>query len=94
MTVYVDPMFATAPTSRWPYKHACHLFSDRSLDELHAFADRLGLRRSWFQKHPRLSHYDLTENKRREAILLGAVSVKGEELKKILLSKAGRLEGI
>ena len=40
------------------YTDGVHLVAD-SLDELHAFADRLYMRRSWFQRgrHP---HYDLT----------------------------------
>ena len=44
-------------------------------EELHEFASRLGLQRSWFQNHPRHPHYDLTENKRREAVSLGAIEV-------------------
>ena len=36
----------------------CHMVSDRSVEELHAFASEMGLRRGWFQggRHP---HYDL-----------------------------------
>jgi len=50
------------------------LFAD-TLEELHLFAGRLGLHRKWFQDHRRLPHYDLTPNKRRQAVALGAVEV-------------------
>jgi hypothetical protein len=44
-----------------------------SVDELHSFADKLGLRRQWFQHRTLYPHYDLTEAVRRKAIALGAV---------------------
>lgn len=68
MTVYVDDAIHL-----WRGKLWCHLFSD-NLDELHQFAAHLGLQRSWFQEPPRASwcHYDITANKRRIAIGLGA----------------------
>lgn len=61
---------------------AGHLVSDESLEELHAFARRLGLRRSWFQgvreNHP---HYDLTtDNKRCGALEAGATLISPQEL--------------
>ena len=45
--------------------------SDISLEELHAFAAKLGLRREWFDGG-RYPHYDLTGGKCTEAIRLGA----------------------
>jgi hypothetical protein len=54
-------------------KPSCHLTTDGPLDELHSFAARLGLKRAWFQPGPP-AHYDLTPNKRRQAIQLGAVA--------------------
>ena len=72
MSVYVDYEFATRPTGKWPFKKACHMTAD-TLPELHAMADRLGLKRAWFQNHPRYPHYDLTSTKRRLAVGLGAV---------------------
>lgn len=35
------------------------LVSDHSLDELHCFAGKLGIERSWFREHPRHPHYPL-----------------------------------
>ena len=71
MSVYVDDLFETTPGSKWPYKQACHLSAD-SEEELHEFAKGLCLKRAWFQQHPTLSHYDLTTNKRLEALDMGA----------------------
>lgn len=70
MTVYVDDAGIEWKGGQWS-----HLQAD-SLDELHAFAERLGLRRSWFQpgSRPAAAHYDVTESKRALAISLGAVS--------------------
>jgi hypothetical protein len=51
-----------------------HLVADH-LDELHAFARRLGLRREWFQDGPR-PHYDLTTRRALErAVRAGAKRV-------------------
>lgn len=44
-----------------------HLVAD-DLDELHAFARRVGLRREWFQDGPR-PHYDLTTHRALERAL-------------------------
>lgn len=77
MAVYVDPLFKTAPTTGWGYRRACHLYAD-SLEELHRFARRLGLRRSWMHDGS-MSHYDLTEGMRTRAIRLGAIAQKREE---------------
>ena len=48
----------------------CHMVAD-SLEELHTMADRIGIRRQWFQdtRHP---HYDISKGKRHLAILAGA----------------------
>src|SRR5919205_635110 len=52
-----------------------HLTADDK-PELHAFAQRIGLQRSWFQDKSRgLWHYDVTEGKRREAVAAGAVEI-------------------
>ena len=74
MAVYVGIKFVTVRSLAWPYKWASHLFAD-SIAELHEFASRLGLKRVWFQDHPRLPHYDVTSNKRTEAIHRGAIEV-------------------
>jgi hypothetical protein len=76
MAVYVDDWRQSATvgpvTGRWS-----HLTAD-STEELHRFAQALGLRRAWFQGHPHdalRDHYDVTDQLRDEAIALGAVPV-------------------
>lgn len=69
--VYVDFPFTLDPR----FKDYCHLFAD-DVTELHVFAKRLGLRREWFQVSQGMSgkfpHYDISPNKRRLALQMGA----------------------
>jgi len=85
MSVYVDRLFNTKRSKKWPYTQACHLIAD-SVSELHEFADRLGLKRSWFQKESSHPHYDLTRNMRNKAVKLGAIELEGLELAKKMRS--------
>lgn len=63
-------------TKRRPFHMgSCHLTTDESLDALHAFAAKLGMRRSWFQDHLYAPHYDLVPSRRTLAVRLGAVEV-------------------
>jgi hypothetical protein len=69
--VYVDQF----PESGWgKWNGGGHMLAN-DLDALHAMADRIGLRRSWFQdkRHP---HYDLTASKRRLALAAGAIEIE------------------
>ncbi|GBG02324.1 hypothetical protein AZSI13_16510 [Azospira sp. I13] len=66
MTVYVDNVKV-----KWRGKEWCHLVAD-SIEELHAFANTLGLRRSWFQANASYPHYDVTLEVRNKALLMGA----------------------
>lgn len=70
MTVYVDD--ARIPFGRMKMSH---LQAD-TLEELHEFAERLGLRREWFQPgtRPEAAHYDVSIEKRALALRLGAVA--------------------
>ena len=70
MSVWVDPL----KDYGWRLGPSCHLMADTE-DELHEFAARIGLRRSWFQRHPRLWHYDLTASRRTRAVALGALEL-------------------
>lgn len=80
MTVYVDEirdwtLIAKARGLR--HTHWCHLTAD-SEEELHQFAARLGLRRSWYQRKGPTDyrwHYDVTPPKRAQAVRLGAQEV-------------------
>jgi hypothetical protein len=79
MGVYVDRMFPTEPSGRWPYAEACHLFADRP-GELRVFARRLGLHRSWFQDRRGFPHYDLTRGMRERALRMGVTELTGQAL--------------
>ena len=73
----------------WPWRGArwAHLVSDESVAELHAFADRLGLRRMSFQG----DHYDVPESVRDRALALGAEPVRGRDLVRRLRGAGLRL---
>lgn len=69
MAVYVDDV-----RHRFGRMIMCHLWAD-SLEELHEFAGRLGLKREWFQEPPKASwhHYDISLGKKAQALKMGAV---------------------
>ncbi len=48
MTIFVDPLMGHGLKLRGHTVHNCHLFSDTDVDELHAFAERIGMDRTWF----------------------------------------------
>ena len=48
MSVYVDWLQKSLKNKKWPYPYHCHLVAD-TVDELHMFAQSIGLKRSWFQ---------------------------------------------
>ncbi len=93
MTVYVDDPI-------WPYGRMkmCHMAAD-SIEELHEMADKIGIRRRWFQNQPAFPHYDICKSKRQLAIEKGAVEVSArflakrysEEKKRILAERTARL---
>jgi hypothetical protein len=93
MTIYVDSMFIPATVGRIK-NHWCHLVSDTyDSAELHPFAQSIGLKRAWFQWHTKMSpnpappwlwHYDVTENKRTQAIAAGALVLEGFTLGPIM----------
>ena len=90
MTVYVDNFRAPATVGRIRGRWS-HLTAD-TVEELHAFADRLGHRREWFQarcKHAKCPttdgvcvhfHYDVVDSNRTKAISLGAVPIDIREM--------------
>lgn len=101
MTVYVDDfrMQATVGqhTAVWS-----HLFSDQlDSEELHQFAERIGLRRRYFQQGvtlggkpaPERAHYDVTEGMRRRAVSSGAIEVGFRQFAEIIATKRSIREG-
>jgi hypothetical protein len=75
MAIYVDPIYNWGAKGEW-----CHMATDGDLDDLHTLAQRIGLRRSWFQDHPLHPHYDLRPSKRLLAVRHGAIEVTRVEL--------------
>ena len=75
MAVLVDPL-REYPDTGLPFRTWCHLVSDTSFEELHAFAGELGIPRRFFQG----DHYDLPEHVRARALELGAVPATTREL--------------
>ena len=69
MAVYVDDAVTLWRGHRW-----AHLMAD-SLDELHAFAQRLGVPRGKFQDKTSGAHYDVPAPLREAAIGLGAIPI-------------------
>ena len=69
--ILVDP-------AMWPKRgrHWAHLVSDQSHDELHAFAEQLGLPPRAFHR----DHYDIPAELRDRALELGAHAVSSREL--------------
>lgn len=77
--VYVDalrahPVAAIQPAARRYGQRWCHMIADTD-DELHEMADKLGMRRAWFQG----DHYDLVPSKRGLAIRFGAIPLERRE---------------
>lgn len=68
MPVYVD-----SEGIPWQGRAWCHLVAD-TLEELHNFAQQLGLKRHWFQDRSFYPHYDVTMPVRQRALRLGAIS--------------------
>ena len=87
MSVYVDsPRFHPRSGNPYPDRRWSHLVAD-SPDELHEFARCLGLKRGWFQDHPRMPHYDITEPRYERAIRLGAIPVTSRDLVRLMVAR-------
>ena len=72
MPVYVDSQ--QNPFGRMKM---CHMLAD-TVDELHAMADKIGIKRQWFQNHS-TPHYDICQSKRAHAVQHGAIEVGRRE---------------
>ncbi|GAA1749212.1 DUF4031 domain-containing protein [Kocuria aegyptia] len=82
MPVYIDPPL-------WPAHgtHFSHLVSDTSYEELHEFADRLGVDRRAFDR----DHYDVRESQYHAAVAAGALPVDGRQLTRVLVRSGLRV---
>lgn len=82
MAIFVDEPIWWFKGRKW-----CHMVSDTSLDELHEFAENLGIPRRGFQG----DHYDIPEDLRPDAVGAGASEVAGRELLRRLQAAGLRL---
>ena len=92
VSVYVDPLLRHGGSESFRWDHSCHMYAD-SLDELHAMARSIGMRRAWFQPDGgRLPHYDLVSTKRKKALELGAIEHTREQCAQFMRSRRGVVE--
>jgi hypothetical protein len=82
VTVLVDP-------PRWPAHGRLwsHLVSDASVEELHAFAGRLGIPERAFDE----DHYDIPQDRYDDVVAAGAMPVEGRELIRRLIASGLRV---
>jgi hypothetical protein len=79
MAVYVDNQ-----KNKYGRMLMCHMVAD-SIDELHEFAVKIGLKREWFQgENEKNPHYDLSQAKRKKAVDNGAIEIGSKELIEVL----------
>jgi Protein of unknown function (DUF4031) len=84
MAVLVDEL-REYPHVRFAVKHWCHMVSDESFEELHAFAAVLGIPRERFQR----DHYDLPPALRERAVAHGAHEVTIHDLSERMTGPRG-----
>lgn len=83
MSCYVDHLKRTPDTDptggRWRFKAYCRLWAP-DLADLHHLAQRIGVKREYFQSVPNFPQYHLTATMRRRAITAGAIPVSDPAL--------------
>lgn len=70
--IYVDQIVDYTGTTKLNFKRWCHMWTDGDVEELHAFAEEVGLMRRWFQNKANFPHYDITPSKRTLVLSKGA----------------------
>ena len=60
------------------YTDGIHVIAD-TLEELHNFAQLIGLKREWFQDNPRHPHYDTVSRKTQRAALKKGAKIRGSK---------------
>lgn len=71
------------------YTDGKHLVAD-TVEELHEFATQMGLKREWFQDHPKHPHYDLFGKMVLKVRTLGAFKISSKDI--VHLFQTGVLE--
>lgn len=82
--VYVDQLRDWGWYVRGKRVKSCHLAADTEA-ELNVFAQRLGLKPSWFQSKT-FPHYDITASKRERALKRGARELSNGSFVQLLRS--------
>jgi hypothetical protein len=77
VAVYVDKT-----RNQYGRMKMCHMLSD-SLEELHAMAARIGMKREWFQPLS-TPHYDVCLARRKLAIQYGAIEIDRRQTVEII----------
>ena len=75
MAIYIDPPTWPGHGRMWSL-----LVSDVSYDELHVFADELGVPRRAFER----DHYDIPSHRYADAVRAGAMEVSSREVVRLL----------
>ena len=94
MSVYVDELrqYPSIKGKGWRYGKSCHLVADTDA-ELHAFAERIGMKQHWFQHDSALPHYDLTAARRKLAVKLGAKEISKYVVVAMIRARRAAAEG-
>ena len=78
MAVYVD-----ASIHNYGRMTMCHMLADTE-KELHEMADKIGIKRKWYQANASTPHYDICKAKRILAVENGAIEVGRKEMVSII----------
>lgn len=81
MAVYVDYC-----KNKYQRMLMCHMLAD-SIEELHDMAEKIGVKKKWFQIDNMFLHYDICQSKRKLAIKNGAIEMNTKDILKKLKSK-------
>lgn len=90
MTVYVDALRRVSTSRRWSHDEAAYLIAD-TLEELHAFAERLGLKRADRFVAGNYPHYDIHRREHEAARKLGAGGLDRDQTVALLHTIRGPL---
>lgn len=85
MSVYVDES-----RNQFGRMKMAHLIAD-TLDELHAMAEKIGLKREWFQDKASTPHYDVSISRKKAAVALGAKVLDRREFVAVIKRLRGEL---
>lgn len=86
MTIYLDKI-----KYKWRERYWTHMVAD-SIDELHIFANSIGVKYEFFDENPIHPHYDVNMMQVQVALMNGAVFIDKRELIKIVKKLALQIE--